>query len=42
MVQVADFLEAAKSATTLTPKTGVLVITGSIYLVGEALQWLRS
>jgi dihydrofolate synthase/folylpolyglutamate synthase len=36
-----DFADAVAQALKLTPQDGVLVITGSIYLVGEALQWLE-
>lgn len=41
IIQAADFAEAADRALRITPKDGVLVITGSIYLVGEAMQWLE-
>src|SRR4051812_31203180 len=36
----ANFAEAIDQALKSTPENGVLVITGSIYLVGEALRWL--
>ena len=34
--------EAIDRARSLTPKNGVVVITGSIYIVGEALNILQS
>jgi dihydrofolate synthase/folylpolyglutamate synthase len=37
-----DFADAIRRALELTGQNGVLVITGSIYLVGEALQWLST
>ncbi len=37
-----SFREAITQVLKLTPKDGVLVITGSIYLVGEALGWLEN
>jgi dihydrofolate synthase / folylpolyglutamate synthase len=40
--QAANFADAIQAALSRTTKTGVLVITGSIYLVGEALQWLET
>jgi dihydrofolate synthase/folylpolyglutamate synthase len=42
ITKAADFADAADRASRLTPKNGVLVITGSIYLVGESLEWLAS
>ncbi len=42
VVAAKNFAEAMEKALQLTPKKGVLVITGSIYLVGEALGWLES
>jgi dihydrofolate synthase/folylpolyglutamate synthase len=39
--KAATFADAAAEALKFTAKDGVLVITGSIYLVGEALQWLE-
>jgi len=41
VVAAKNFNEAIDKALQSTPKNGVLVITGSIYLVGEALQWLE-
>jgi folylpolyglutamate synthase/dihydropteroate synthase len=40
ITKAADFADAADRALLFTPKSGVLVITGSIYLVGESLEWL--
>jgi dihydrofolate synthase/folylpolyglutamate synthase len=37
-----NFAEAIEQALKSTPKEGVLVITGSIYLVGEALRYLET
>jgi dihydrofolate synthase/folylpolyglutamate synthase len=39
--KAANFADAAREALDVSPQNGVLVITGSIYLVGEALQWLE-
>ena len=41
VVAARNFSEAMDKALKLTPKNGVLVITGSIYLVGEALASLE-
>ncbi|HWR16193.1 MAG TPA: folylpolyglutamate synthase/dihydrofolate synthase family protein [Terriglobales bacterium] len=40
-IESANFTDAVSKAIEITPGRGVLVITGSIYLVGEALQWLQ-
>jgi dihydrofolate synthase/folylpolyglutamate synthase len=42
VVTAGNFDEAIGMALQFTPKNGVLVITGSIYLVGEALGWLET
>jgi dihydrofolate synthase/folylpolyglutamate synthase len=41
VTKAANFADAFTQAVRLTAKNGVLVITGSIYLVGEALQELE-
>jgi dihydrofolate synthase/folylpolyglutamate synthase len=41
VVTATGFAEAIDQALKSTTKNGVLVITGSIYLVGEALAWLE-
>jgi len=42
ITKVDSVSKAIEAAIQTTPSDGLLVITGSIYLVGEALQWLRN
>lgn len=42
VTKVESVSKAIEAAVQTTPSNGLLVITGSIYLVGEALQWLRN
>lgn len=41
VIAARNFTTAIDQALKSTPKNGVLVITGSIYLVGEALGWME-
>ena len=41
VLKAPNFGDAIRKSLEKTPEDGVLVITGSIYLVGEALEWLE-